>query len=596
MTNKTPLQTSMGIYLTQNRGLRQDPVTVGNISAYRSLEPVASYRTMATATSGLGESAAAALLALKSANLYPLLDTDPNGASDRFTDITESHMNQILPADLTIFTQVYGIASAGVTINNSLIESNAAINTTLASTFTTMDDLTTGGFSQVSTDLESFGNDLANIGTALNLQYLDRLGQPSLVVASLKKAGQGYTGFREQMIAAGLTNSVIDSISLQGSGPGLLVESQIYQAMKAVIDSVQLNEILSIIGCTVSLTSLDQILDLKILLPTSYPSLQAPTDNGDLYTIYNGSGLNGVFNNLGQGLGTTSTTPELAASAKALAKGLRLVKNINGKTTGAIASTIAAIETSSDLADISGLTQPMPDDASSLIGNIALGSGANSSYVIADAIGSVAGYDFDPLLPLTVANITTVQDSGLATTLYTSTTGVFPLLTDVINGVYGSNPDIYGGLGNTLPAWITSSSGNSYGTIDAACIALAPDAQTTINSITSSLESTYGNAVATANSYWTTLGNRISLEKSVLNSVGVDLANLSGESTSLAISWADGVGTYAIDTQPGGASEFITKIANTADISGQTVVASLREQRTMNALQNLGTPPDSNNA
>jgi len=599
MPNKTPLQTSLGSYLSKDRGLRIDPVTVGNIAAYRAVEPVSSYRTMiAAGDSNLGASAAATLRQLKSDSLYPLLDTDPSDSTNKFTDIVESHINLILPSDLTIFTQVYGIAGAGIIQNNSLIESSSAINEKLGSTFTSMDDLVTGGFSQVSTDLPAFGSDLANAGNAINLAYLDRLGEPSLTVATIKKSAKGFSGFRSQMIAQGVKASVIDTISLTSGSPGLLAESQIYQAMKTVTDT-DLQNILDILSCSVSVTSLDQLLDLKILLPNSFTTLLAPDAEGNSYNIYSGSGLNSVFSDLGVELGGTATTPELAGSAKALAKSLKQIKNISGKSTGAIAATVQSIEVSTDLPDINSLSQPIPTDAQIDIDALAQGSGADGTYVVADAIGSVAGYDFDPLLPLTVANIEYVSSEGFADILFSNSESVFPLITDVINGVYGSNPDIYGGLGNTLPSWITSS-GNGYGTIDSACISLAPDAQTQINGVVSNLSASLAgtdvaNAVQTANGYWSTLGNRIALEKTILTSTGVDFANLQGQAKSLSISWADGVASYALDTQTGGASEFITKIANIDDISGQTVVAALREQRTINSLQNLGTPPDSNN-
>ena len=184
-----------------------------------------------------------------------------------------------------------------------------------------MDELTTGGWSSVTTDTQTFGRDLAATGGVIDFFRISRFGYPSTLVANIREAGDGYIGFEPQLKALGIDQKTLNSIGNAGFEPDLGEERLIFRAMQRVTGS-QLAEILSVLDCsTPNITSLDQCLDPRVLFPNSYQTLQAPTRNGLVPIFTSNLGptapVNDVLNQLGTDLQSVTST-ELGAANTAL--------------------------------------------------------------------------------------------------------------------------------------------------------------------------------------------------------------------------------------------------------------------------------------
>lgn len=609
----TPLQISLGMFLTQNQGLAIQANALAAGGTYLSLSTPALMNSLVSTTANalsngnISKSTSNNINQLNTA--FPaLLDQDPNGSSSRLTDLLLTHMNQILPStDYTKFVQVFGLAQSSISQTNTMIQGALDATEYLGSTFTTMDEMTTGGFSNVSTDLRALADDLAACGNALNLQKLDQLGRPSLVIATLKDVGNEYIGFKNELLVQGIPESVIKQIGKNNFLPSMVVEKQIFAAMK-LVKKEQLSEILDVLNCTTPrILDLSEVLNISIMLPNSFLTLLGITSKGPV-PIYTDPGVrsileinnryasvNEVFSSAAGEL-KLATRPDLAATSRTFARSLQQIKKIAGKTTVQISQAMRLLETNTNLPAVESLESPISSEVANLYSSLATGSGANGTFVIADAIGTVGGYVITANIVNVNSNLESILSTGVAVILTDSSDGVFTVMINTLNGVYGNNPcNIAGGFGGILPGWFTSG-GGEYATIDAAFSTVGSGlidlGQAQISAVTSSIASTFPSQAQFANTAWSNVGNKYITEIAILNYSGVDLSTVTSGPVSTTMSWVSGFGGYSKESGPGATNEFIQRIANITDTAGQMVVAALREQRNISALQQLGIPTD----
>jgi len=58
------------------------------------------------------------------------------------------------------------------------------------------------------------------------------------------------------------------------------------------------------------------------------------------------------------------------------------------------------------------------------------------------------------------------------------------------------------------------------------------------------------------------------------------------------MSFTTNLHSYGIEVAPGGANEYLEKVANRSSLSGQSVIGSLREGRNIQSLQSAGIKLD----
>lgn len=508
----------------------------------------------------------------------------------QYTTALNAHMQSILPNDYSIFAQVFDLSRGYCQQTNGAIESANRANNYLGTTFTSMDDLVTGGFSSVSTDLPTFGLELKKTGNTINLQVLDLLGLPSQLLLNIKKQGQGFIGFETELLAAGVTSDTIKKIGRNGFTITNTIEHNIFLAMQKVTGT-SLKQILTVLGCTVSnVANLSQLLDLKVLLPLSYKSLLAPTSTGSV-KIYNTDGsVASQWSNIAPQL-SIMTTPALASSNTAFAKSLKHIKGIDTKTIPKIADVVAGLKINTGLTDINALKSPLVPGAANVFSGLGQGTGTGGTYVLGDVIGSVAGLVLNANWPNVIANTTTIVSSNVANTLTNTTNGVFTVMVNTLNGLYGPPTGPIEGM-PTGP-W---SAGEPYANLNlafsTASTGLIAVAQTYISNVTANITSQYSTQAANGTAGWTKLVNKLITENQAIANLPVPISDITHGTATTMFSWVTSFSDYAKDSEPGGAKDVILGVVDSTTLSGQSVIATLRESENIAKLKSAGIQSD----
>jgi hypothetical protein len=178
------------------------------------------------------------------------------------------------------FTSSFLSADAFVEYSNKAIFAIQNAQTFLQGTYSNQDDLISADIAGISLSARAFGQDLLNIGKAIDLSLITKFGLPSALLQNLQKNNAVTQLLNLAMLSSGLTISEIENIS---NNPEIFVskdqEQKLYGAFLAVNGS-SLNEILVILNCkTKNLESLADLLNVKKIFPTSYRTLTVPIYN-----------------------------------------------------------------------------------------------------------------------------------------------------------------------------------------------------------------------------------------------------------------------------------------------------------------------------
>ena len=511
------------------------------------------------------------------------------------TDILSFNTAVILgTGDLSKFCQAFMTSQGYISQANSTLNSvrnSQVLDSTFNPATGGMDTLSTGSLNQVTSDFASTSADFSLLGNLINLANLEDLGLPGELLAQIGRTSGGeVVAVSDLLLAAGIPAAKVRDLSRGNNTLTAAEEKTAYTAMLAVTGSALEQVLLLLRVRTPNIINMAQLLNPKLLLPTSWPDLLCPSGTG-LEPVYLTDGsvnsnLRVVLLNpeitLYTGVNNTNSLEILekiipadqALANKALARSLSQIKNVANSQLPAISAAMAVLQTNSDLGAVSALTSPVPQSVQTLYQSVlAEGSGEGGEILLTDIIGTPTGrtvtQSFDTMIEVfgniagNTVNLVACYDNMLA----------------VLNNTYGDSPTI-------IP------SGPGAGTYtdfdDAFVTGLIPAA----NSIVSTLVSTDSDAVTIANEAW---GNIISDQARQRNNqiaAEIDFANLTANSHSAVMSFTNNLHGYGLDVEPGGANYYLVSVANTASLSGQSVVASLREGRNIQALQAAGIQLD----
>ena len=212
--------------------------------------------------------------------------------------------------DLTQFSQIFSAAEGFAGQANQFINSNLNI-TNLASTFGPltggMDNLMTGAFNQVTEAFGSFGGDLSQLGSLIDMKNLDNLGSPAALVGQLANVGGLVPSVSNILGQAGLNTGDISSL-VSGSLGGLTDSANklLYEGMTQITGS-ELDQVKNILGVTTpGIGTMADLLNPVKILPNSFSTLTMPTPDGlrGIYADTQGS----VNTNLEKFLSSSSHT------------------------------------------------------------------------------------------------------------------------------------------------------------------------------------------------------------------------------------------------------------------------------------------------
>lgn len=505
----------------------------------------------------------------------------------------EYNYNSSLPS----YTSFLGsFQQAGSYIN----QSNQAIMTLtnslefLTGTYSNMNDLTTADITGVSLATPDFGQDLVNLGKALDLKTISTFGLPSNLLATIKNVNGLTTSLRIALLASGLSVSDVDrATSNNNVTPNQ--QQMIYGAF-LIIAGVDLDEILISLNCkTQGLDTLADLLNPIKMFPISYLTLTVPvynvgqiqsTNSKTYYPIYSGDGsLNSALTAPAIKKQIGSTTPagtaqvsytgytsinnvqvipqgfgsylqdlipaDIAVAAGAFSVSMQQIKNIINIPIEKFAQVAANLETTEGLNLVNGTNVPTDTtNAQTALTAIALGSGASNTYTYSDFFGCMSGLPYPWVIMQSL--IQDIQTTTLAT--------------------------IYANL-------YTATQGSSVG-LDAAVqaqIDLANAEIATIKNV-SSIQA------AQLNSLYSQTATQLNIEQRARNS-GITTVTYT---TTTTYSFVDSIPSYALDTQPNMSAQTLEAISDLTNVTGQSIVGMMRENRNQSRLNLVGIPLDNN--
>lgn len=203
-----------------------------------------------------------------------------NLGTSTLTSTVSTEVNNLLGnGDLGKFQQVLSSAQGYVNQNNRLIKTT--LNATDANNvtgFTSQDNLSTGGISDISQAFSAFGLDLAQLGLLIDLNNLNSLGSPAALLRQIAFIASTTPALNTALLQAGLPAELVENpVNAEFSERQ---QKTIYEVMTR-ISGVELQQILNILRVTTpNLTTMADLLNPVKIFPRSFNTLTAPTANG----------------------------------------------------------------------------------------------------------------------------------------------------------------------------------------------------------------------------------------------------------------------------------------------------------------------------
>jgi hypothetical protein len=294
----TPLQLIAGAGLLNNQGIVVPATLTNAVSSYNSISFVENLNDAIAAAPGFGISAnIVTTLKTLASNACPALGSSVPGSyagnnvlipvsePGGFGNLVANNAAMYLgDGSVDKFCQIFQIAAGYRQSANDLICSAVNATTYLGPTFTTMNDLITGQLTAANLALKCFGADVAKSGNLLNLGKLEDFGTPASVLQQISEQA-GITSGTLSCIATklaefGLTQSDIILLATPEASERTPTENEFntlqkraYAAMVA-IDGDCLTYALDILDAVIpDIANLGDLLDLKKIFPTSWPSM-----------------------------------------------------------------------------------------------------------------------------------------------------------------------------------------------------------------------------------------------------------------------------------------------------------------------------------
>lgn len=456
-----------------------------------------------------------------------------------------------------------------------------------AATFTDMDSVSTGGLSQLSSDLQAYAVDSQLIGTAVSLERLEALGMPSALLHNVFQAGGLLPEIQEALSLAGISLDDLEAISDDPMSVSDSVNRQLYVVMLGIQGPVLL-QVLELLDVTqTGLTSMADLLNPARLLPNSYATLTTTGLDGKPIPVYAGTTPSPV---LAAVLISDPVLPSLsqiippdqALANRAWARALGQINNVSGLGMPALSVAASFVEPVGNLPLIAAQTQLVPAAVATSIKNTLTPSnvtptatGDGGTMTTMDLVGTAAGEPHVASLIAVVPAIAAMQTSGQLTAL----AAAYTVMNSVLNGAFGP---VDTGPITGLPAPFNSG-GPFDGADDCFVSSLIPQTQTIIAAISAA------NPVQAAviQPSWDAMGAQIARESINQRGAEINFATLTPNNKNAIMGLTTSLHDLGSDIA-GGTAMFFEKVAGATSQAGQGILASLREGRNIKVLQNIG--------
>lgn len=539
--------------------------------------------------------------------------TTIDGATATLTTYLDT-LNDRMTSDASQFAQIF-LSSVGYqSQSNSVLADQAALRS-LNATFDIntggMNTVTTGSLNQFTSNLVATSQDMALLGQLISLQNLNDLGLPGELLAQIGRVSGGEIPTISSLLsAAGVSGTSISNTALGNNTLTNQEEEIAYKVMLAVTGD-NLRQVLSILGVLqVGFTNMAQLLDPQKIFPNSFQYLTCPSTTA-LLTLYKGGGgtwavnqsLRALFvgdpvniytgpNNVtGLDILSKITPPEVALANKSMARSLQQIAGITNSDLPGLARAMSLVETNAGLPLIEQATQPVPTGvANFLASNLGNGTGEGGSLKVSDICGSPSGLGLTEPFSQVVGNLQAIDFSSLTANSGSPSSGTNGIYTYMD---YTLNTDAYvQDLGVSIDIVIPA--GPAAGTYSGNTLVQAREAAMTsglIPAATSALNTVVTNnntAWANATNGWANVVAMMQRQVDNLSLAEIDINNLTANDRSSAMIFAELTHQWGVDQEPGGPNQMLELMAQTGNVSGQALIASLREGRNIKALGDAG--------
>jgi hypothetical protein len=276
-----------------------------------------------------------------------------------------------------------------------------------------------------------------------------------------------------------------------------------------------------------------------------------------------------------------------ALANKALSVALGQINGISQVNLPTFAAAVTALQTTRDLPLITALTTAVPPAvANYYTSTLAVGGGTNGDIRVADVIGLAGGWVATDAYLQTVEIFATMNLSYL--------TLIYQTMANALDGTYGDTQA--GPL--TIPSGLPGA-GTYVGTdistppdppvynptaAQAALIVLIPIAQAEIVN----LQTTYPAQTAELNTLWTGMAQQVVGERNLQALINLNYADLTANDRNSIYGFIYNLPGYSTETEEGGTAWLVETMANLTTLSGEAIVACLREGRNQVALNSTG--------
>ena len=299
----TPLQLIAGAGLLQNTGIQPSQSLSAAISAYNSLPLIAPLlNTISVGGTGniLSANTLSAVETLGSNSCPALSDSVPTAYAGvvavssnppGFTGAISATANKYLgDGDVSKFAQALSAADGYAQQSSTFINSAVNSQNYLGGTFTTMNDLITGGLTEVTDATLAFGNDLANCGNLFSLSNLNNFGSPLALYQQVFTVCNGVPSLLNAMVAVGIDQRIVITLSDPTAKISDTVQRLMYTAMTRITGD-QLAEVLQVLDVkTPNIETMADLLNPVKIFPNSYWTIKTPTTTGYANVYLNDSG------------------------------------------------------------------------------------------------------------------------------------------------------------------------------------------------------------------------------------------------------------------------------------------------------------------
>lgn len=531
-------------------------------------------------------------------------------------------LNDRMTADATQYAQIF-LSSVGYQSQSNAVLEEQQANKKYTAAFNPntggMNTLTTGSLNQFTANLVATSSDMSKLGQLISLQNLDDLGLPGELLAQIGRVSGGEIPSISSLLStAGVSRTSITTVSGGTNNFSNQEEELAYKVMLAVTGD-SLKQVLSVLGVTqTGFTTMAQLLDPQKIFPNSFQYLRCPSTT-NLVNLYIGGGGTWAVNqnlrplfvadpvNIYAGPNNTTgleilskiTPPEVALANKAMARALQQISGIQNSNLPALSRAMALVETNSGLPLIENATQPTPPNVDSFIsGSVANGTGQNGTVKVSDICGSPSGIDLTDEFSAVQGNLTSIGFTTLTANAGSPTSGVNGIYT-YMNYALGTDdynvPDGFGNVQIVIPAGPAAGTYPAVPTSlplaraaamtgDGSGTGLIPAASSALTTIVTNNAS----PVANITPAWTNIVNTLQRQEQNLARAEIDINNLLPDDRSTAMLFGEQTHAFGVDVAPGGANEILGLMAQTGNVSGQALIASLREGRNLKALGDAG--------